>query len=161
MKNRDETYIINHCDKVLNLVAKRQHTFDFLRGDPSRSGARGRKLPIDAFYPEINLAIEYRERQHSEQVPFFDKPGRLTCSGCGRGEQRAKYDQRRRDVLPRYRIKLVELDCSMFPCNAQRRLRRDVATDEAVIRKKLSRFLRKLRQVAQKNTTVTKSSTAV
>jgi hypothetical protein len=96
MKPRDETYIIDLCDKVLNLAAKRQHTFDFLRGDPSRRGAKGRKLPTDAFYPEIGLVIEYRERQHSESIPFFDKPERLTCSGCARGEQRARYDQRRR-----------------------------------------------------------------
>ncbi|WP_309751901.1 hypothetical protein [Novosphingobium sp.] len=43
-------------------------------------------LPVDAWYPELALVIEYRERQHSEAVKFFDQ--RETVSGVGRGEQR-------------------------------------------------------------------------
>jgi hypothetical protein len=141
MKNRDEAYIIDICDKVLRLVATRQHRFDFLRGDPSRAGTRGRRLPVDAFYPEINLAIEYRERQHSESIPFFDKPGRLTCSGCGRGEQRARYDARRRDALPQHGITLIEIDCSMFQRDGRKRLLRHEEEDAVVIRQHLNRFV--------------------
>jgi hypothetical protein len=79
MANRDESYVIDLCDRVLNLKAKRQHRFDFLRGDS------GRKLPVDAYYEisvDRKLVVEYREMQHSEPVAFFDK--RLTCSGCNR-----------------------------------------------------------------------------
>ena len=47
----DEFYVINLCDEVLGANASRQHTFDFLRGD----GTPGRWLPVDAYYPELNL----------------------------------------------------------------------------------------------------------
>jgi len=92
MRVSDESYIIDLCDRVLNLKAKRQHRFDFLRGDPGKN-RRCAKLPVDAYYEELKLVVEYRERQHTESVPLFDK--RLTCSGCAREEQRRRYDQRR------------------------------------------------------------------
>jgi hypothetical protein len=49
-----------------------------------------------------------------------------------------KYDQRRRGILPQDGIDLVELDCNMFQ---RKRLFRDEAKDEAVIRRQLIRFL--------------------
>jgi hypothetical protein len=108
MRNRDEDYVIDLCDQLLDAKASRQHRFDFLRGDPGRNGLC-RKLPVDAYYPELNLVIEYRETQHFEAVKHFDKPDRLTCSGCTRSEQRRLYDQSRKDVLHERGIKLVEL----------------------------------------------------
>lgn len=78
--NSDESYVIDLCDEILKQMAFRQHRFDFLRGD---SGA---KLPVDAYYPSLNLVIEFKERQHTEEVKLFDK--RQTVSGVGRGEQR-------------------------------------------------------------------------
>jgi len=58
MRRRDEDYVIDLCDRVPNLKAKRQHRFDFLRGDPGKSGRRA-MLPVAAFYQELNLVIEY------------------------------------------------------------------------------------------------------
>jgi hypothetical protein len=143
MKTRDEHYVIDLCDHVLKLKAKRQYRFDFLRGDPGRNGSAGRRLPVDAYYPELNLVIEFREKQHSEPVSFFDKPAQLTCSGCTRGEQRERYDQRRRVILTRRNIRLVELDYNMFQCTARKQLCRDKAADETLIRQKLSNYLLK------------------
>lgn len=88
----DEAYIIDLCDEILGIKASRQHYFDFLTGDT------GRKLPVDAFYERLNLVVEYCEKQHTEAVGFFDK--RITASGISRGEQRKKYDERRRVLLP-------------------------------------------------------------
>lgn len=82
----DESYVIDLCDEALKLKALRQHPFDFLKGDS------GRKLPVDAFYPPLNLVIEFKEKQHSEEMTFFDR--RETVSGFGRGEQRKLYDWR-------------------------------------------------------------------
>jgi hypothetical protein len=141
MKNRDEDYVINICDRVLNQTSTRQHRFDFLRGDPVRNGGLGRKLPVDAYYGSLKLVIEYRERQHAESIPFFDKPERLTCSGCARDEQRRRYDKRRQDFLNQHGIKLVALYYTMFRCNASRRLWRDEEADKAVIRQRLSEYL--------------------
>jgi len=136
MKDRDEFYIIDLCDRVLGIKAKRQHRFDFLRGDS------GRKLPVDAYYEiskDLKLVVEYREMQHTETVAFFDR--RMTCSGCNRAQQRKLYDQKRRDVLPQHGISLIELDYTSFQHDKQRRLKRSSVGDEEVIRKKLIKFL--------------------
>lgn len=125
----DEYYVIGLCDEVLGLKASRQHTFDFLRGD----GMPGKKLPVDAYYPELNLVVEYRERQHSESVAFFDK--KTTVSGVSRSEQRRIYDQRRRDILPKHGIWLVEISYADLKHNSRKRLIRDRQGDLIVIRK--------------------------
>jgi hypothetical protein len=135
---KDESYILNLCDKVLNSIGRRQHTFPFLLGDCGKDG-RCRRLPVDAYYHDHQLAIEYRERQHSEPVLIMDR--RQTVSGCSRGEQRRRYDERRREVLPQNGITLVELDYAMFSHNARKRLRRNSPADEEVVRSKLVRFL--------------------
>lgn len=128
-KDSDEFYIIDLCDEIIGLKASRQHTFDFLRGD----GTSGRRLPVDAYYPELNLVVEYRERQHSESVAFFDK--KTTVSGVGRDEQRRIYDQRRRDILPKHGIRLIEISYADLKHDSRKRLVRDHQNDLAVIRK--------------------------
>jgi hypothetical protein len=133
-RDRDEHYVIDLCDHVLGVSASRQHRLPFLMGDPGPSG-RCVPLPVDAYYMTLRLAVEYRERQHSEPVAFMDR--RQTVSGCPRGEQRRRYDERRRLVLPQHGIRLVELDYSMFAHDRRKRLRRNLAIDEAVVRSAL------------------------
>jgi hypothetical protein len=133
----EEAYVLALCDEILGHVAERQKRFDFIRGDPGRSGI-GRKLPVDGFYPVLMLAVEYRETQHSRPVEHFDKPGRLTVSGVHRGEQRRLYDQRRRDILPSNGIRLIEIDCNDLSCDKRSRLLRDTAHDRHVITARLS-----------------------
>jgi hypothetical protein len=72
----DATYVIGLCDRVLNLKAKREHRFDFLLGDPGKHG-RSAHLPVDGYYDELKLVVEYREKQHTESVAHFDKPEQL------------------------------------------------------------------------------------
>jgi len=127
---RDEHYILALCDELLKATASRQHRFDFLRGDPGKSG-RCVRLPVDAYYEANHLVIEYRERQHSEPIAIMDR--RITVSGMTRGEQRRRYDQRRREVLPANKLTLIELDYSMFKCR-KKRLVRDPVADSEVIR---------------------------
>jgi hypothetical protein len=129
----DEAYIIDLCDKVLQQKAIRQHKFDFLRGDA------GTMLPVDAWYPSLNLVIEYRERQHTEAVAFFDK--RITRSGVPRGEQRKLYDQLRRDLLPKHGIKIIELGYADFEHHSNKRLKRLTDSDLQVLKRKLASFL--------------------
>ena len=125
----DESYVIDLCDEVLKLKALRQHRFDFLKGDS------GMILPVDAYYPSLNLVVEFKEKQHTEEVKFFDR--RQTVSGVGRGEQRKLYDQRRREVLPKKGIKLIELDYSDFEHTRGKKLIRNRGEDLKVIIKKL------------------------
>jgi hypothetical protein len=129
---KDEPYVIDLCDRVLGRKALRQHRFDFLRGDTERP------LPVDAYYPDLSLVIEYRERQHFQAVTFWDR--KPTISGVPRGQQRLMYDQRRRDVLPQHGITVVELCCIDFVCNGRKRLSRLCSKDEQVVRAKLAKW---------------------
>ena len=47
-------------------------------------------------------------------MPFFDKPDRMTVSGVSRGEQRALYDERRRQLIPKQGIRLVIVTLDTF-----------------------------------------------
>lgn len=136
-KVSDESYVIDLCDKALNLTASRQHKFPFLLGDPSENG-RQAKLPVDAYYESLSLVVEYRERQHTEEVKHFDKPDVMTVSGVHRGEQRKKYDQRRRDELPKHGIKLIEISYSDFDHDSQKKLIRNYVKDIKTVKKILS-----------------------
>ncbi|HBR11622.1 MAG TPA: hypothetical protein DD740_05325 [Chryseobacterium sp.] len=135
-KNRatsDEAYILAICDEVLCLKGLRQHRFDFLRGDS------GTKLPVDIYYPTLKLVIEYREKQHSEEVKFFDK--KITVSGTNRGEQRKKYDELRRTEIPKNGLDLIEFDYSEFGHTKGKRLLRNREEDERIIREKLKNYI--------------------
>jgi hypothetical protein len=133
----DESYVIGLCDTFLGRVAVRQHRFEFLRGDAG-AGKVGRMLPVDTWYADLALVIEYRERQHSDKVGFFDR--RMTMSGTYRGHQRALYDQRRRDILPLHGITLIEFDYFEFDHSSARRLVR-CAADRQIVAEKLQRFI--------------------
>lgn len=134
----DEAYVIDLCDRVLGLTARRQHRFDFLRGD-AKPGKQGVKLPVDAFYPSLHLVIEFRERQHTESVPIMDQ--RMTVSGVTRGLQREIYDQRRRDILPAHGIAFVELSYDQFACDNHKQLLRRRDEDLEVVRGVLSAWI--------------------
>ncbi|MFF3286424.1 hypothetical protein [Streptomyces sp. NPDC003023] len=82
-EDSDELYVVGLCNRILRESALTQHRFDWLLGDPGGSGRRA-KLPVDAYWPEHQLVVEYRELQHDRPVPHFDKPDRLTISGVPR-----------------------------------------------------------------------------
>lgn len=129
----DEAWIIGLCDEVLGEQAIRQHRFSFLTGDPGSTGRRS-PLPVDAFYPARKLLIEFHEIQHSKPVAHFDK--RQTVSGVSRAEQRRRYDELRREVLPRHGIDIVIFDYSEFEHTTGGRLRR-TSRDRQIIAERL------------------------
>lgn len=129
-RNSDEDYVLDLCDEVLKIKGSRQHKFDFLKGDA------GTKLPVDIYYDELKLVVEYREYQHTNAVKHFDKPDKLTVSGVHRGEQRKIYDLRRRDVLPENGIGLIEIDYTDFN-HFRNKIVRDCEKDLEIVRNKL------------------------
>lgn len=126
----DEAYVIDLCDGLLGERARRQHRFEWLEGDASASGAR-RALPVDAYYERQGLVVEYRERQHHESVPFFDR--RQTVSGVGRGEQRRLYDRRREEEIPKHGLRLVAIRSDQLRVDRRGRLLRDERHDSGVL----------------------------
>jgi hypothetical protein len=130
----DENYIIDLCDAVLKEKACRQYRFEFLKGDT------GRLLPVDAYYCELGIVVEFHEKQHNEPVMFFDR--KFTVSGVSRREQRKIYDQRRRDILPKHEIALVEFCVHEFPHDSQKRLLRKSEEDKKIILERLKDYVK-------------------
>lgn len=131
-KDKDETYVIDLCDKILNDTASRQHRFDFLTGDT------GRKLPVDAYYEKYHLVIEYYEKQHTETVKLFDN--KITASGVTRDIQRRIYDERRKEVLPKHGIEVIILSYKDFNFANNKRIIRNPQKDLEIVREKLKRI---------------------
>ena len=130
-ENSDEYYVINLCNEVLGRTALQQHKFDFLRGDS------GKHLPVDAYYEDLNLVIEYCESQHTSSTPFFDR--KMTVSGVSRGEQRKMYDERRRDVLPQNGIRIINIHYTDFGTTKQ--IHRNYERDLEIVKQKLYEFI--------------------
>jgi hypothetical protein len=119
----DEAYVVDLCDAILGESASRQHLFDWLVGDPGRSGGT-RRLPVDAYYARHRLVIEYQERQHDQPIRHFDKPDVLTVSGVHRGVQRRIYDERRAVEIPAHGLRLIVVKPSDLTDRRGRLLRR-------------------------------------
>lgn len=136
-ENSDEAWIIGFCDEVLGEPAIRQHCFPFLMGDRGATGRRS-LLPVDAFYTTRKLVIEFHEIQHSQPVAHFDK--RQTVSGVSRAEQRRRYDEVRRKVLPQHGIDIVIFDYSEFEHTRAGRLRR-TSRDRQIITERLRCYI--------------------
>jgi hypothetical protein len=127
----DEHYVLDLCDEVLGLIGSRQQRFEWLRGDPSAHRPNGTALPVDGYWPELGLVVEFQEEQHSQPSPFFDR--RQTVSGVGRAEQRRRYDERKRVEIPHHGLRLVVIEKSAFTVKSKR-IARDRARDLAIIR---------------------------
>jgi hypothetical protein len=92
---------------------------------------------VDAYYPLLNLVVEYHERQHSEVVALFDR--RIVAGGGTRREQRKRYDLRREERLPLHGVALVVFSYLEFEDNSAKRLRR-VPADLNIIARRLAPF---------------------
>ncbi len=133
----DEAYVLGLCDEALGTAGLRQHRFGWLTGDP---GVQGRaELPVDAYWPEHRLVVEYHERRHDEPVAHFDQPDRMTVNGVHRGEQRARYDARRRTEIPAHGLRLVEIGHHDLAAGPGGRLLREYDADLKTVRDLLVR----------------------
>ncbi len=130
----DEHYVLDLCDQILAARGLRQARFDWLRGDVSPSSGRSVQLPVDGYWPEHGLVVEFQEKQHSESVPLFDR--RATVSSVPRGEQRRLYDARRAELIPTQGLRLVIIHKSEFEVHRDR-IVRDVDRDTALVRRRL------------------------
>lgn len=135
----DEYYVIGLCDEVLARKASRQHRFPFLVGD-ARKGRQPVKLPVDAYYEDLKLVVEYYERQHTESVSIFNK--KETVSGVSRDEQRRIYDERRRKELPKHGIRLITIGYDDFKFDSRKHIVRNHEHDIEIVREKLKEYIK-------------------
>lgn len=82
--------MLDLVSEILGESYEAQKRFDTLRGDPGKNERRV-KLPLDAFFPGLNLIVDYREKQHFQPVAVMDR--RMTVSGVHRGEHRKRLER--------------------------------------------------------------------
>jgi lambda repressor-like predicted transcriptional regulator len=138
-RDSDESYVVDLLDELLGCPGQRQARFPWLLGDPASNGSRV-QLPVDAYWPNLALVVEYRERQHDQPTPFFDKPDRLTVSGVHRGQQRQIYDARRDQLIPEHGLRLLVVKPSDVQDDGRGRLRRHVGDDLRALRRLLATY---------------------
>lgn len=140
-ENSDEFYILNLCDELLKEKASRKHTFSFLLGDMHKRGKTRTKLPLAAFYEDANLVIEFLEKENTTEA-YLNKQQVITSSGITRGEQIIRYNKRRRDVLEKKKINLIEIDYSLFECDTKNNLSRIKDKDVSLIKNILKQYIK-------------------
>lgn len=136
IKQRDEHYVMELCAEVLGIPFSGQQTFDWLLGDPSLKNGKRKALPVDGYFEELGLVVEYHERQHSESVPFFDN--KMTSTGVLRGRQRTSYDARKAALIPQHGLTLLVIDYSDF-CHKKGKIVRDASRDRQIVAALLAR----------------------
>ncbi|TYB77286.1 hypothetical protein ES677_01320 [Bizionia gelidisalsuginis] len=140
-ENSDEFYILDLCDELLKEKASRKHTFTFLLGDMHKKGKTRTKLPLAGFYESANLVIEFVEKKNKTEQ-HLDKLEVMTVSGITRSEQIEKYNKRRRDVLQKKNINLIEIDYALFECDAKKNLSRNKDKDITLLKKILKQYIK-------------------
>lgn len=137
----DESYVIDLCDIVLNQKAKRQYRFYFLLGDMHKDGKSRTEIPVDAYYEEFKLVIEYKESQHNSSEFYSSNQYVKTVSGVNRFEQRKIYDERKRRDLPKNGKKLIEISYAVFDCDFENKIVRNKEQDLKKVEEILKEFL--------------------
>lgn len=138
-ESSDEFYILNLCDEIFNEKASRQYTFSFLLGDFHKDKISRTKLPLDAFYHSLNLVIEYRIKQ---QFNDDSKLENRTISGVSREEQQKLYNERKKDVLSRKNVNLVEINYYAFEYDDALKIVRNKEKDIEILKDLLKEFIK-------------------
>ena len=140
--NSDETYVIGLCDKVLSLKADRHKRFDFLMGDLHKDGKTKTMLPVDAYYEELQLVVEYKEIQNFRPLAVRNEEDEdeEDTNTVTREELRRLYDERRVKVLPKHDISLVVISYSDFVYNDKNKIIRIEENDLEIVQKALADF---------------------
>lgn len=142
--NSDETYVISLCDEVLSLNANRQKRFPFLLGDLHKNGKTQTMLPVDAYYEELQLVIEYKEIQNFRPVvasnKIEDEEEEESAKVLSREELRRIYDERRAKVLPENDISMLVISYSDFEYDDNNKIIRDKESDLEIVKKALKDF---------------------
>lgn len=135
----DEKYVLDLIAEILGENYKWQQRFDTLLGDPGKNGRRV-KLPVDAYFSESKLIVEYKEKQHFEAVNIMDR--RLTVSGVNRGEQRKIYDLRKEKWADDNNIRFLTVSYIDLTHKNNGKLLRRADDDRVLIESLIGRVLR-------------------
>jgi len=137
-ESSDEYYLVGLINEIFNTRASHQHTFDFLLGDYHKNGKTRTELPLDAYYKDLNLVIEFLDKQNSDSI----NRDKMTISGVTRAEQREIYRLRKQSVLKGNDINLIEIDYAKFDCDDEQMLSRNKDKDISILKEILKHYVK-------------------
>ena len=138
---KDDDYLIELCDDILNKKSQKQFTFDDLLGDYHKDGISQTKLPLDAYYQDINLVVEVVNKRSVVLKNTIDKSQKITVSGVTREEQRKVYQERKRTFLEEKDVKVFEINFALFETDESNRLIKNKENDKALLKELLKDVL--------------------
>ncbi|MBQ4802771.1 hypothetical protein J8L88_07920 [Aquimarina sp. MMG015] len=133
IQNSDEYYLVNLCDELLKQKASRKHTFPNLVGNLHKKGKRRTKLPLDAYYEDLKLVLE-----------FFEKnaiTNELDEKEQARRAQIKYYNQLKKKAVLAKNLHLIEVNYGLFERNNENKLVRNTDNDMLVLKDVLKDFV--------------------
>ncbi|WP_299218183.1 hypothetical protein [uncultured Aquimarina sp.] len=133
IQNSDEYYLVNLCDELLQQKASRKHTFDTLVGNLHKRGKGRTKLPLDAYYEDLKLVLEFfRKNEDTDELDEKEK---------ARKAQIKYYNQLKRKAILTKKLRLIEINYALFECNDANKLFRNTEKDRLVLKDILKDFV--------------------
>lgn len=133
IQNSDEFYLVNLCDELLGQEGSRKHMFDTLVGKLHKRGKGRTKLPLDAYYEDLKLVIEF-----SRKDVDFDA---LDKKEQARMIQVKHYDKLKKKAILKKDLRLMEINYASFECNETNKLIRNTEDDKVILKGLLKDFL--------------------
>ncbi len=134
IQNNDEFYLVNLCDELLRQKASRKHTFDTLVGNLHKRGKGRTKIPLDAYYEDLKLVIEFSRKNKVVDALDEKEQARIV--------QIKRYSQLKKKAIQKKSLELIEIDYASFECDATNKLIRNTEQDTLVLRGLLKDFLK-------------------
>ncbi len=133
IQNSDEYYLVNLCDELLQQKASRKHTFDTLVGNLHKRGKGRTKLPLDAYYEDLKLVLEFfRKDEVTEELDEKEQ---------ARKAQIKYYNELKKKAIRTKKLRLVEVNYALFECNDANKLIRNMENDTLVLKGILKDFM--------------------
>lgn len=133
IKNSDENYLLDLCDELLAQKASRKHTFDTLVGNLHKRGKGRTKLPLDAYYKDLKLVIEFFQKERSFEDLDEKEQARVT--------QIKYYDELKKEAVLNKKFRYMKINYAQFECNENDKLIRNTENDTIVLKDILKDFL--------------------
>ncbi|WP_430411725.1 hypothetical protein [Kordia sp.] len=133
IKNSDENYLLDLCDELLAKKASRKHTFDTLVGNLHKRGKGRTKLPLDAYYENLKLVIEFFQNNKPFEELDEKEQARIT--------QIKYYDELKKEAVLKKRFRYMKINYAQFECDENGKLIRNTENDTIVLKEILKDFL--------------------
>ncbi|AXT52604.1 hypothetical protein D1818_17840 [Aquimarina sp. BL5] len=132
IQNSDEYYLVNLCDELLQQKASRKHTFDTLVGNLHKRGKGRTKLPLDAYYEDLKLVLEFfRKNKATDELDEKEKARRA---------QIKYYKELKKKAVLTKKLRLIEINYALFENDANK-LIRNAENDRLVLKDVLKDFV--------------------